>query len=138
MKIEYYLYKKNIKRIILLLILLIIISLCTSKVFASTIDNSNISVNIDANGVCHIQELLDITAIDDPSDYSTKYFMGSNIQLKRGRNIEKLNINNSEISKSDIDDYYDDYVGIIKLDYTKTRKVSIFIIIHKKRNNNFL
>lgn len=134
---EYPLNKKWFKFIILFLG--IIILLCNSKVYASTIDKSNISLNIDTNGTCNIEENLYITAIDDPSDYSTKYFMSSSsVQLTRGNNIEKLSINNSEISNNNIDNYYNDYVGMINLEYSQPRSLSICIILYKKSKYNFL
>lgn len=136
---KFYFCDRNIKRIIWLFLFLFIVALSISKTFASTIDNSNISINIDANGVCHIEEKLYVTAIDDPSDYSTKYFVDSpSIQLTRGQNIEKLCINNVEISEKNIDKYYNDYVGIINLAYSQSRTLSIFIILHKKDKYNFL
>lgn len=124
MKFKIIFGKKNIKRVILVFIFLVIVLLCSSKTYASTIDSSNMSINIDITGKCYVEEKLYITAIDDPSDYSTKYF-GDNsyIQLKRGSNIEKLCINNIDISKNDIDKYYNDYVGLIKLSYPQTRKI---------------
>lgn len=143
MKIEYYLYKKNIKRIILLFILLVMVSLCTSKTFASTIDSSNISINIDANGVCYIEEMLYITAIDETSAYTWNYAQYPSMQLTRG-GIEKLCINNLELSDyynkwwTNRDNYYDDYFSTINLFYPRSRKISIFIILHKKNENNFL
>lgn len=122
MSVECNWYKKNIKRIILLIVIIILLSFSTT--YASTINESDISINIDINGICNIEEVLYVTAIDDPLDYTTKYFgENSSIQLTRGNNIEKLCINNLEISKNDIDKYYDDYVGIINLSYPQARKV---------------
>lgn len=144
MKVEYYLYKKIIKRIILLLILLFIVSLCTSKTFASTIDNSDISINIDANGECYIEEMLYVTAIDEESAYTWNYAQYPSMQLTRGGNIEKLRVNNLELSDyynewwTDRDTYYDNYFSTINLFYPQSRKISIFIILHKKTNYNFL
>lgn len=137
MIIEINLYKKIIKFIILFLVIMVILNI--SKVYASTIDSSNISININSNGVCYIEEKLYVTAIGDPSDNSTKYFVESpSIQLTRGQNIEKLCINNVEISEKNIDKYYNDYVGIINLAYSQSRTLSIFIILHKKDKYNFL
>ena len=129
--------KKSFKFIILFLGIIILLS--NSEAYASTIDKSSISLNIDNNGTCNIEETLYITAIDDPSDYSTKYFMSSSsVQLTRGNNIEKLSINNSEISNTNIEKYYNDYVGMINLEYSQPRSLSIFIILYQKNKYNFL
>lgn len=137
MKRERPLNKKRFKFIILLLGIIILLS--NSEAYASTIDKSNISLSIDNNGTCNIEEMLYITAIDDPSDYSTKYFMSSSsVQLTRGNNIENLSINNSKISNTNIDNYYNDYVGMINLEYSQPRSLSIFIILYKKSKYNFL
>lgn len=128
--------KSNIKRIILLFIFLGIISLSSSKAYASTIENSNISIKIDANGVCHIEEKLYVTAIDEPSAYTWNYAQYPSVQLTRG-GIEKLNINNLELSAyynkwwPNRDNYYDNYFSTINLFYPRSRKISIFIILHK-------
>ena len=136
MNIEYNLYKK-IKFIILFIVIIVLLSI--SKVYASTINESLYKINIDANGICNVEEILNVTAIEDSSDYTTKYFTESpSMQLTRGKNIERLSINNLEIPESDIDNYYNDNLGIINLAYPKTRKVSIFFIVHKKINYNFL
>lgn len=130
-------YKKNIKRIISLIVMILLLGLSTT--YASTINESDISINIDINGTCNIEEMLYVTAIDDSSDYTTRYFGEySSIQLTRGANIEKLCINNSEISKNDIDKYYNDYVGIINLSYPQARKISLCVILHKKNKYNLL
>ena len=94
--------KSNIKRIILLLTFVGIISLTLSKTYASTIDESNISINIDSEGVCYVEELVDITAIGEARTDRTHnngevtYYPA--IKLNRGNNIDKLYINNLEFS----------------------------------------
>lgn len=87
-----------IKRIALFLALSAIVILCTSKVFASTIDSSNISINIVSNGVCNINEVLDITAIDEQSAYDWYDAPYPSVHLIRGDDIENLSINKYSLS----------------------------------------
>lgn len=120
MNVKCNLNKRRIKFIIFFLSIILLLS--NSQAYASTIDKSDISINIDNNGMCNIQETLYITAIDDPADYSTKYFINSpSVQLTRGQNIEKLCINDLEIPKANIDNFYNDYVGMINLEYSQPR-----------------
>ena len=137
MNLKHDLYKNYIKYLLLLVLIILLSSI--SKSYASTINESKILLNINNNGTCDIKEMLNITAVDDEQDHSTKYFAGSNyVQLNRGSDIEKLCIDNLEISKSNIENYYNDYVGIIKLIYSIPRILSVFIVLYKKSKYNFL
>lgn len=155
MKLEYYLYKKNIKRVILLLIVFVIISLYTSKTFASTIEDSNISINIDNNGVCQIDERIEITGIDEGEANLYDY---PSMELTRGDDITDLRINNLSVydyyknwkSNQINSTYYEGkenpfsssseavvvenssniYKSPYNLFFSGSRKVSIFIILY--------
>ena len=58
MKLKFSFCKRNIKRIIFVFIFLVIVLLCSSKTYASTIDSSNMSINIDITGKCYVEEKL--------------------------------------------------------------------------------
>ena len=77
---------------------LLVVLLCSTKTFASTIDNSNISINIENSGECKINETLKITAIAEQPAYDWYDSPYPSIQLIRGDNIENLNINNLTLS----------------------------------------
>lgn len=135
MKFKIIFGKKNIKRVIFVFIFLVIVLLCSSKTYASTIDSSNMSINIDITGKCYVEEKLYITAIDEASAYTWNYSDYPSLQLTRG-GIENLCINGLELSNyydewwNNRDHYYDNYFSTFNLFYPKSRKVSIFIIIY--------
>ncbi|MBQ9297751.1 MAG: hypothetical protein IJ223_01735 [Clostridia bacterium] len=168
MKNGYYLYKKNIKHFLGIMILLAIIALWHSKSYAFTINDSNISINVDSTGICKIDEKLYVTAIDESSAYTWDYSQYPSIRITRGK-IEKVYVDNLELSN-----YYEKwgyntkneynpsipnsysapgyvnpfsynanndiaYIDKINLFYPKkSRKISIFIILYKGNKNNFL
>ena len=144
MKVEYCFYKKNIKRIIMLFILLFVISLYTSKTFSSTIDISDICINIDENGICNIDEKICITGIDETSYNTESNGDYLNIKIERGKDIENLYINNLKSSEYYKElginsyNYYNNYSNKINLFYPRSRKVQIFIIIYKKSEYNYI
>ena len=126
MKLKFSFCKRNIKRIIFVFIFLVIVLLCSSKTYASTIDISDMSINIDSNGKCYIEEMLYITAIDEDSAYTWNYAAYPSIQLTRG-GIENLRINDLELSDyydewwTNRDHYYDNYFSTINIFYQQTK-----------------
>lgn len=133
------LYKKVVKCIIFSFILLLIISLYTSKTFATTINSSDIFMNVDSNGLCNIEEKIEVTAIDESSAYTYNYAPYPSIQLLRGDNIINFKINNLELH-----DYYDkwwpnrssnfDNFSIINLFYSNSGKYQYLLSYTKKAN----
>ena len=125
---EYFLYHKKIKRILLLFVSLVIWSRYFTKTFASTINDSNVSIQVDNDGVCHIDETLYITCVDEPSSYIINYSQYPSIQLTRG-GIENLHVNNLKLSDyynkwwPNRSNYYDNYFSSINLFFPVSRKV---------------